>query len=83
MPGVNHDCEGSANLVTCCQGHYQGKEVGPTDQCSWEYFEHGQQMECGSSDQVRYIQALLSLVQLLDYSDLIGRELHSDEIFSH
>ena len=30
----------------------------------------------------RYIQALLSLVELLHYCALIGRELHSDEIFS-
>ena len=29
----------------------------------------------------RYVQALLSLVELLHYCALIGRELHSDEIF--
>ena len=50
--GVNHDCEGAANLVSCCQGHYEGSQVGPTDQCSWEYFGHGQQMECGASDEI-------------------------------
>ena len=50
--GQHHDCHGSANLVTCCQGHYEGSEVGPTDQCTWEYFDHGQQMECGRSDEI-------------------------------
>ena len=50
--GQHHDCHGSANLVTCCQGHYQGRAVGPTDQCTWEYFDHGQQMECGRSDEI-------------------------------
>ena len=35
-----------------------------------------------ASSQVRDIKALLSLVQLLPYWALIGRELHSDEIFS-
>ena len=30
----------------------------------------------------RYIQAALSLVELLNYCALIGRELHSVEIFS-
>ena len=30
----------------------------------------------------RYIEAFLSLVELLHYCALIGHELHSDEIFS-
>ena len=50
--GQHHDCHGSANLVSCCQGHYQGSDVGPTSQCTWEYFDHGQQMECGRSDEI-------------------------------
>ena len=50
--GQHHDCHGSANLVSCCQGHYEGSDVGPTSQCTWEYFDHGQQMECGRSDEI-------------------------------
>ena len=50
--GQHHDCHGSANLVSCCQGHYEGTDVGPTSQCTWEYFDHGQQMECGRSDEI-------------------------------
>ena len=38
--------------MTCCQGHYQAREVGPGLQCGWEYLEHGQQSECPSSDQI-------------------------------
>ena len=50
--GQHHDCHGSANMVSCCQGHYEGSDVGPTSQCTWEYFDHGQQMECGRSDEI-------------------------------
>merc|ERR1711971_1302882 len=25
--GQHHDCHGSANLVSCCQGHYEGSDV--------------------------------------------------------
>ena len=27
-------------------------DVGPIGQCTWEYFDHGQQMECGRSDEI-------------------------------
>ena len=50
--GENHDCHGAANQVACCQGHYQGQEVGPTSECTWEYIGHGAQIECGRSDEV-------------------------------
>ena len=67
--GENHDCHGSANLVTCCNGAQAGAEVtqfpeqmgsedyliaqvGPTDQCTWEYSGHGTMLECGRSDEV-------------------------------
>ena len=50
--GQHKDCHGSANQVTCCQGHYEGREVAASDQCTWEYFQHGQQMECGGSDEI-------------------------------
>ena len=50
--GSNPNCHGSPNQVSCCQGHYEDKEVGPTDQCTWEYFDWGQQMECGRSDEI-------------------------------
>ena len=39
--------------------------------------------DLANGSQVRYIQAVLSLVELLHHCALIGRELHSDEIFSH
>merc|ERR1712107_692823 len=50
--GENNDCHGQQNLVTCCQGHYQGREVAPTKECTWEYFGYGVMMECARSDEV-------------------------------
>ena len=35
-----------------CQGHYQGREVAPTKECTWEYFGYGVMMECARSDEV-------------------------------
>merc|ERR1712110_1366704 len=50
--GENHDCHGSANLVTCCDGAQGGEKVGPTDECTWEYSGHGTMLECGRTDEV-------------------------------
>ena len=51
--GVNQDCQGAANLVTCCEGTYQGQAVGPVEsECTWEYSGHGTLLECGRSDEV-------------------------------
>ena len=50
--GHNDDCHGNFNQVTCCQGHYQGQLVGPTNECTWEYTGFGVQLECGRSDEI-------------------------------
>ena len=50
--GQGIDCHGSVNLVQCCQGHYQGRAVGPTSECSWQYHGHGAMLECGRSDEI-------------------------------
>ena len=50
--GEHADCHGFGNQVTCCHGHYQGRDVGPTAECSWDYAVHGQVLECGRSDEV-------------------------------
>ena len=51
--GEHHDCHGSANLGTCCEGTYQGRAVGPVEtECTWEYGGYGAMLECGRSDEV-------------------------------
>ena len=50
--GENYDCQGFATLSECCSGHLDGKEVGPTPECTWEYTGHGEPLECGRSDEV-------------------------------
>ena len=50
--GQGIDCHGSVNLVQCCQGHYQGRAVGPTTECSWQYHGHGAMLKCGRSDEI-------------------------------
>ena len=50
--GAGHDCHGFVNLVECCSGHLQGKDVGPTTECTWEYTGYGNPIECGRSDEV-------------------------------
>ena len=50
--GANHDCHGFSTITECCTGHLEGKEVGPTAECTWEYSGHGSPLECGRSDEV-------------------------------
>ena len=39
--GEHHDCHGSSTIAECCTGHLEGREVGPTAECTWEYAGHG------------------------------------------
>merc|ERR1719348_2669665 len=50
--GENHDCHGHANLADCCNGHLNGKLVGSTYQCNWEFGGFGTQLSCGRRDEV-------------------------------
>ena len=50
--GEHNDCSGFSTLVECCSGHLQGKPVGSTGECTWEYSGHGIPLECGRSDEV-------------------------------